>query len=97
MFGNYGIDKIKPFTSTSFALQYHLLDKDLKITLKANDIFKTDRFRFSSTVNGVYRNSDYYFDTRSFQLAVNYKFGSKKVSVKKRQTGNEDERARTGN
>lgn len=97
MFGNYGIDKIKPFTSTSFALQYHLLDKDLKITLKANDIFKTDRFRFSSTVNGVHRNSDYYFDTRSFQLAINYKFGSKKVSVKKRQTGNEDERARTGN
>lgn len=97
MFGSYGIDKIKPFTSTSFALQYHLLDKDLKITLKANDIFKTDRFRFSSIVNGVHRNSDYYFDTRSFQLAINYKFGSKKVSVKKRQTSNEDERARTGN
>lgn len=97
MFGNYGIDKIRPFTSTSFAIQYHLLDKDLKITFKANDIFKTDRFRFSSTVNGFHRNSDYYFDTRLFQLAINYKFGSKKVSVKKRQTGNEDERARTGN
>lgn len=97
MFGNYGIDKIKPFTSTSFALQYLLLDKDLKITLKANDIFKTDRFRFTSMVNGVHRSSDYYFDTRMFQFAINYKFGSKKVSVKKRQTGNEDERARTGN
>ncbi|MBD3907254.1 outer membrane beta-barrel family protein [Chryseobacterium muglaense] len=97
MFGNYGIDKIKPFTSTSLALQYLLLGKDLKITLKATDVFKTDRFRFTSIVNGVHRSSDYYFDTRMFQLAINYKFGSKKVNVKKRQTGNEDERARTGN
>lgn len=97
MFGTYGIDKIKPFTSTSFTFQYLLLDKNLKITLKANDIFKTDRFRFSSTVNGVKRNSDYYFDTRLFQLSINYKFGSKKVNIKKRTTGNEEERARTGN
>ncbi len=97
MLGTYGIDKIKPFTSTSFAIQYLLLNKDLRINLRANDVFKTDRFRFSSTVNGVHRNSNYYFDTRLVQLSVSYKFGSKKVDVKKRRTGNEEERARTGN
>ncbi|MNK18729.1 hypothetical protein D3C87_369400 [compost metagenome] len=97
MTGTYGIDKIKPFTSTSFTLQYLLLNKDLRINLKANDVFRTDRFRFSSIVNGVHRSSNYYFDSRLVQLSVNYKFGSKKVDVKKRRTGNEEERARTGN
>lgn len=97
MFGTYGIDKIKPFTSTAFTIQYLLLNKDLKITLRANDIFKTDRYRFSSTLNGVHRNSDYYFDTQSIQLSLNYKLGNRKVNVEKRATGNEDEKARTGN
>lgn len=95
--GTYGIDKIKPFTSTSFAIQYLLLNKDLRINLRANDIFKSDRYRFSSTVAGVHRSSNYYFDTRLVQLSVNYKFGSKKINVKNRQTGNQEERARTGN
>ncbi|SOD12658.1 TonB-dependent receptor [Pedobacter xixiisoli] len=97
MSGAYGIDRIKPFTSTSVAIQYLLLNKDLRINLRANDIFRSDRFRFSSTVNGVHRSSNYYFDTRLFQLSVNYKFGSNKIDVKKRRTGNEEERARTGN
>ncbi|WP_316738935.1 TonB-dependent receptor [Pedobacter aquatilis] len=95
--GNYGIDKIKPFTITSFAIQYLLLGKDLRINFRANDIFKTDKYRFASTINGVHRNSNYYFDSRQFQLSINYKFGSNKVNIKKRQTANEDERARTGN
>ncbi|RZK74228.1 MAG: hypothetical protein EOO92_17420 [Pedobacter sp.] len=95
--GTYGIDKIKPFTSTSFAIQYLLFNKDLRINLKANDIFKTDRYRFSSTVAGVHRSANYYFDTQLVQLSLNYKFGNKKVEVKNRQTGNQDERTRTGN
>ena len=95
--GAYGIDKIKPFTSTSFAIQYILLHKDLRINLRANDIFKSDKYRFSANVAGVHRSSNYYFDTRLVQLSVNYKFGSKKVNVRSRQTGNQEERARTGN
>lgn len=95
--GTYGLGKEKPSSSTSLTMQYLLLNKDLKITLRANDIFKTERFRFDSTVNGVYRNSDYYFDARFVQLSLNYKFGNKKVDSEKRRAGNEEERARTGN
>ncbi|WP_442588286.1 TonB-dependent receptor domain-containing protein [Pedobacter sp. AW31-3R] len=95
--GAYGIDKIKAFTSTSLAIQYLLLNNNLRINLKASDIFKSDRYRFNSTVAGVHRSSDYYFDTRLVQLSLNYRFGSKKVNVKNRQTGNQEERARTGN
>lgn len=95
--GTYGIDRIKPSTTTSFAIQYLMLNNNLRVNLKANDIFKSDRYRFASTVAGVARSSNYYFDTRLVQLSLNYRFGSKKVNVKNRQTGNQEERARTGN
>lgn len=95
--GTYGIEKVRPSTSTALAIQYLLLNKDLRITLRANDVFKTDKYRFEATLDGVHRSSDYYFDSRFVQLSMNYKFGNKKMSLKKRETGNETERRRTGN
>lgn len=95
--GTYGVNRLDLSSTTSLSAQYLLLDKDLKITLKANDIFKTDRMRFNSTVNDVYRDSEYYFDTRYVQLSLNYKFGNKKVNIAKRSAGNDEERSRTGN
>lgn len=95
--GTYGVNRLESSSSTSLSLQYLLLNKDLKITLKANDIFKTDRMRFNSTVNGVFRDSDYYFDSRYVQLSLNYKFGNKNVNIGRRETGNMEERARIGN
>ncbi|MFC5979481.1 TonB-dependent receptor [Flavobacterium salmonis] len=94
--GTYGVNRLDLSSSTSLSAQYLLLNKDLKITLKANDIFKTDKMRFNSTVNGIYRDSNYYFDTQYLQLSFNYKLGSNKVNVAKRRTGNEEERVRTG-
>lgn len=97
LIGTYGVERVKSSSSTSLSFQWLLMDKDLKITLKGEDVFRTDILKFNSTVNGVYRNSNYYFDSRYFQLAINYKLGNKKVRVEKRTTGNEDERRRTGN
>ena len=74
-----------------------LLDKDLNITLRGNDIFKTSAERTSTTVNGVFQTARYYYDSRSFQLSVSYKFGNKDISAKRHETGNEDEKGRTGN
>jgi hypothetical protein len=93
----YGVNRIESAGSVSFTFQYLLLNKDLKISLRANDIFRTDKMRFGSTVNGVYRYGNYYSDTRYAQLTLNYRFGSSKVNVKNRETGNADERSRTGN
>jgi hypothetical protein len=39
--------------------------------------------RFNSTVNGVYRDSDYYFDSRFIHISLNYKFGNKNVTFEK--------------
>ncbi|OMQ07998.1 outer membrane beta-barrel family protein [[Flexibacter] sp. ATCC 35103] len=92
-----GIYKNGAMSSTSLTFQYLLLNKDLKISLKGNDIFRTQKVTGNSTVNGVYQNFKYYYDTQFFQLSVSYKFGNKKITVKKRETGNEEERIRTGN
>lgn len=95
--GTYGIEKVRPSSSTAMAIQYLMFNKDLRITLRANDVFKTDKYRFGAILDGVQRNSDYYFDSRFVQLSISYKFGNKKMSIKKRETGNETERRRTGN
>ena len=37
----------------------------------------------------------YYYDNRSFQLGISYKFGNKMIKAKKHKTGNENEKTRT--
>ena len=81
----------------SMSLQYLLLKKDLKISLKVNDILKTDKIYQNSTVNGVFQEGIYYSDSRYIQISGSYKFGNQKIKSVKRQTGNEEERIRTSN
>lgn len=92
-----GIFDTKSASSLSLSLQYLLLNKDLNITLRGNDLFKTAAVRRTTTVNGVFQTARYYYDNRSFQLSVSYKFGNKDINAKKHATGNEDEKGRTGN
>jgi hypothetical protein len=92
-----GIYKNGAMSSTSISIQYLLLDKNLKISLKGDDLFRTEKVTGNSVVNGIYQNFIYYYDTQSFQLSLNYKFGNNKIKVENRETGNEDERTRTGN
>ena len=95
--GLNGIYDTKAASSLSLSLQYLLLNKDLNISLRGNDLFKTSAERNESRVNGVFQTARYYYDSRSFQLSVSYKFGNKDISAKRHETGNEDEKGRTGN
>lgn len=95
--GVYGISKLDPSSSTAVTFQYLMLDKNLKLSLKANDIFRVNKQLFGSTVDGVYRYGDYYYDHRHIQFSVSYKFGNKKLNMNKRSTGNEEERGRANN
>jgi hypothetical protein len=98
-YGFPGIDGIfhnREMSSFSLAFQYLLWNKNLKISLRGTDIFKTEKISSSSTVNGVYQKGKNYYDNQSFQLSVSYKFGNKKSDAKQRITGNEEERSRTG-
>ncbi len=95
--GLNGVYETKEASSLSLSLQYLLLDKNLSISLRANDIFKSSAERNVSRVNGVLQTARYYYDSRSIQLTVSYKFGNKDLKSKKHITGNSDERGRTGN
>lgn len=95
--GVNGIFDVKEASSLSLSFQYLLLNKDLNITLRGNDLFKSSAERNESRVNGVFQTARYYYDARFFQLSVSYKFGNKDISVKKHETGNADEKGRTGN
>jgi hypothetical protein len=91
-----GIFNYLPHSSFSIALQILLLDKNLKISARVSDIFRTERERYSSTVNGVMQKGDNYYDYQSVNLSISYKFGNKTLKVKQRQAGNEEEQKRTG-
>ena len=84
-------------SNLSTTLQYLLMGKSLKISLKANDIFRTEEIKVNSTVNNVYQVGVYYHDNQYIQLTISYKFGNQKIKPLQRSTGNEDERTRTGN
>ena len=79
------------------SLHWYLMNKDLKISLRGTDLFKTQADRFTTNTNNVYQEARYYYDSRSVQVSVSYKFGNKNIQAKRHQTGNKEERGRTGN
>ncbi|WP_337966372.1 TonB-dependent receptor [uncultured Flavobacterium sp.] len=91
-----GFVKLESSSSTAITIQYLLLNNDLKISLKGNDIFRTEKIKFAPTVNGIYQEYSIYNDSRYVQLYLNYRFGSKKAKNINRNTGNEEERKRVG-
>lgn len=91
-----GFVKLDASSSASVTLQY-LLNDNLRISLKANDIFRTEKIKFNPTVNGVYQEYSLYNDARYVQLYINYRLGSKKAKNVTRNAGNEEERKRVGN
>lgn len=84
-------------SNLSLTFQYLALDKNLKFSIRANDVLRTEKVVTSSTVNDVLQKGIYYHDNQSVQLTVSYKFGNQKIRAERRETGNEDERNRTGN
>lgn len=87
----------KEQSSFSLGLQYLLLDKKLKLSFNADDIFKAQADQLSSTINGIYQEARYFYDTRVFYFSASYSFGNNNIKAKKHSTGNQDERSRTGN
>ncbi|MGB1242615.1 MAG: outer membrane beta-barrel protein [Chitinophagales bacterium] len=95
--GQEGIFDTKTRSALSLSLQSLLLDKKLNITLQGNDVFKTNAERISTTVNDVFQDARYYYDSQSVRLSASYKFGNNNIRAKRHRTGNAEERGRTGN
>ncbi len=93
--GLNGIFNTLSASSLSFSVQCLLLDKNLNITLRGNDLLRDSAERNESRVNGVFQTARYYYDSQSLQLSISYKFGNKKIRAKRHRTGNSEERRRT--
>ncbi len=86
-FQNY---KLKPYARFNLSFKYLMLDKKLELSLNATDIFKAQEY-LSQNNNGIVQTFANVWDTQSIRIGLNYKFGSNKLSVKNRETGNQDE------
>ncbi|WP_196895245.1 TonB-dependent receptor domain-containing protein [Aureivirga marina] len=92
-----GISEQKSSNSLSLSLRYLMLNKNLSLAVRANDVFRGAVQRTESTVNNIHQRGRYYYDNQYFQISLSYKFGNNKIRVKRQRTGNTDERNRISN
>lgn len=65
------------------------------ITLSAQDLFKSNKDRYTYMLGALGLKDNYYNDTRSVALAINYNFGKQTVKDKRdRDTGSQDVKGR---
>jgi hypothetical protein len=92
---NRGLFSMGEMFDLSLGLQHDFKNK-IKVSLLFSDIFKTSGLNnYNSIVNGieqVYRQNE---STRNFRVSLSYNFGNKKINIKDRNFGNDDERRRS--
>nr|WP_244299064.1 outer membrane beta-barrel family protein [Flavobacterium nitrogenifigens] len=90
-----GLYKIGYTSSFDIGFKQDLFNKTMQIAFLANDIFNTSYLKdFTSVVNGVKQVYDQNNSNRFVRLSVVYNFGNKKINVKERAFGNQDEKKR---
>ncbi|QLC65361.1 TonB-dependent receptor [Flavobacterium sp. LPB0248] len=90
-----GLYEVGYVSSFDIGFKQDLLNKTLQIAFLANDIFNTSYLKnFTSVVNGVKQVYSQNESNRFVRLSVVYNFGNKKINVKERAFGNQDEKKR---
>ncbi|MBP1224955.1 outer membrane beta-barrel family protein [Flavobacterium sp. 1355] len=93
-----GLYEVGYMSSFDIGFKQDFLNKTLQVAFLANDIFNTSYLKdFVSVVNGVKQVYSQNESNRFVRLSVVYNFGNKKINVKERNFGNQEERKRTGN
>jgi iron complex outermembrane recepter protein len=92
-----GLYAVGYMSSLNIGFKQDLFNKSVQVAFLANDVFNTSYLKdFVSVVNGVkqvYTNNE---SNRFVRLSVVYNFGNKKINVKDRDFGNQEEKNRTG-
>lgn len=92
---NRGLYSVGEMFDLSLGLQ-HNFRNGLKVSFLFSDIFNSASLdNYVSTVNGikqVYRQNE---SSRNFRISLSYDFGNKKVNVKNRNFGNDEEQKRS--
>lgn len=94
----YGVNNLKSSYSVNAGIGRQILNKRGNLKLTLMDIFNTDRVRNYAIYQNINLSENSKRDTRIARLNFSYRFGKSTVkSANKRNTGNDDERRRTGN
>ncbi|RXJ45722.1 TonB-dependent receptor domain-containing protein [Gelidibacter gilvus] len=92
---NRGLFSVGEMFDLSFGLQ-HSFKNNLKMSLLFSDVFNTASLKdYVSTINGIeqiYRQNE---SSRNVRISLSYDFGNKKVNVKNRKFGNDEEQKRS--
>ena len=93
-----GLYEVGYTSSFDIGFKQDLFNKTLQVAFLANDIFNTSYLKdFTSVVNNVKQVYDQKESNRYVRLSVVYNFGNKKINVKERAFGNQEEKRRTTN
>ncbi|MEY8759605.1 TonB-dependent receptor domain-containing protein [Chryseobacterium tongliaoense] len=94
-----GVNNINYVTGTNqldATLKILFFSKKLTTVLQLNDIFSSNRPRYTTYSNGIKNTFKNYYDNRFFRIALTYNFGGKlEKPVEKRENKNQEEIDRT--
>ncbi len=83
--------------SLDVALKFDMLNRDLQLSLGGYDVLNSSPSTLTSVINNVRQDYISFPSNRYFRMSMTYKFGNKKVNVRQRGFGNEEEKRRAGN
>ncbi|HEX9957209.1 MAG TPA: outer membrane beta-barrel family protein, partial [Fibrella sp.] len=93
----YGLYQIGSQWAINLGLKKSFFAKKLDISLNANDLFKTQRIRATTNIEGNINEFDQYFRTRTLGLTVRYNFSRGQKVDERRRSNSLEELNRTGN
>ncbi|WP_299315160.1 TonB-dependent receptor [uncultured Aquimarina sp.] len=79
------------------ALKFSLMEKSLNASLGVYDVLNTSPRQQTSFINDIKQTYIRFPSNRYFRMSLTYNFGNKKIRVRQRHFGNEDEKRRAGN
>lgn len=85
----------EPLYILNLGLKVLLLDQDLQIALNGRDLLARSRSYQTLYLNGVKQLARYYPYVRAVTLSVMFRIGNKKLKVKQRAFGNQEEQNRS--
>ena len=89
--------KNKSEFSTDFGFKYLMLKKLLIINFSFNDVFRTNKQRWSQKINNINIYNTNYEDVRKITLSISYKLGNNKLKAKETKESNSEEKGRATN
>lgn len=92
--GRYQVFNISTLNILDISVKFLALKKNLSISLTGHDLLNAQKPLISYYSNGIKNTMKNYNDSRTFRIALSYKFGNQKVKSKERNFGNEEERNR---